>query len=213
MDASELPLVGGHVALDLANTLDWDETRHDYLQSYDDLVVWFTRNPLVSPADALAAGSISAKDGGRALARVGQLRAAVRSILLAQLGVAQWREPDVVTALELTSRRNAEAQARSALEPGRPGEPLVRKVGTLPAHLIEDRLAVAISDILTDPELHRLRRCPIDEGGCGWMFLDRSKNSSRTWCRMADCGNQAKARRLTERRRKSREEQRSEVAP
>jgi predicted RNA-binding Zn ribbon-like protein len=211
MDAAELPLVGGHVALDLANTLDWDEARRDYLQSYDDLVEWFSRTPLVSAADAHAARSISAKDGDRALARIVELRAALRAILLAQLGVAEWDQPDVVAALELTSRRNAEAYGRATLEPASPGEALVRHVGSAPARLIEDRLAIAVFDVLTEPELHRLRRCPIDEGGCGWMFLDRSKNSSRTWCRMEDCGNQAKSRRLTERRRKSREEHRSEV--
>lgn len=30
---------------------------------------------------------------------------------------------------------------------------------------------------------------------CGWLFLDRSKNRSRTWCDMAVCGNRVKARR------------------
>jgi predicted RNA-binding Zn ribbon-like protein len=29
---------------------------------------------------------------------------------------------------------------------------------------------------------------------CHWLFLDRSKNRSRTWCDMAVCGNRVKAR-------------------
>jgi predicted RNA-binding Zn ribbon-like protein len=29
---------------------------------------------------------------------------------------------------------------------------------------------------------------------CGWVFLDRSQAGRRRWCRMADCGNRAKAR-------------------
>jgi predicted RNA-binding Zn ribbon-like protein len=37
------------------------------------------------------------------------------------------------------------------------------------------------------------------------MFLDRSRNHSRRWCRMADCGTEVKARRLTERRRATRD--------
>jgi predicted RNA-binding Zn ribbon-like protein len=36
------------------------------------------------------------------------------------------------------------------------------------------------------------------------VFLDRSRNGSRRWCRMADCGTTVKARRLTERRRAAR---------
>jgi predicted RNA-binding Zn ribbon-like protein len=35
--------------------------------------------------------------------------------------------------------------------------------------------------------------CPGE--GCGWLFFDASKNRSRRWCAMEDCGNRAKARR------------------
>lgn len=37
----------------------------------------------------------------------------------------------------------------------------------------------------------RLKIC----GNCGWLFLDKSKNRSRTWCDMAVCGNRVKASR------------------
>ena len=37
---------------------------------------------------------------------------------------------------------------------------------------------------------------------CGWLFVDTSKNHSRRWCSMAGCGNRAKARRHSERRRR-----------
>lgn len=40
---------------------------------------------------------------------------------------------------------------------------------------------------LADPE--RLKIC----GNCGWLFVDRSRNRSRTWCDMAVCGNRIKA--------------------
>jgi predicted RNA-binding Zn ribbon-like protein len=59
-------------------------------------------------------------------------------------------------------------------------------------------------DVLRMADLARLRRCPPAAGGCGWVFLDHSRNGSRRWCRMADCGTTAKARRLTERRRAAR---------
>ena len=28
--------------------------------------------------------------------------------------------------------------------------------------------------------------------GCGWLFLDQSRNSSRRWCASGDCGNRAR---------------------
>ena len=55
------------------------------------------------------------------------------------------------------------------------------------------RLAVDASDLLTSTDLDRVRECSGDT--CSWLFLDRSRNRSRRWCDMADCGNRAKARR------------------
>ena len=41
----------------------------------------------------------------------------------------------------------------------------------------------------------RVGQCA-DPSGCGWLFLDLSKNRSRRWCSIQDCGNRAKQRRL-----------------
>ncbi|WP_262367125.1 CGNR zinc finger domain-containing protein [Microbispora triticiradicis] len=82
-----------------------------------------------------------------------------------------------------------------------PGRVVRLLVGTSPALLVPDRLAHAAVEFLSTADLRRLRVCPLAEGGCGWLFLDHSRNGSRRWCAMADCGSQAKARRLTERRR------------
>lgn len=45
--------------------------------------------------------------------------------------------------------------------------------------------------LVAAPEQDRLKIC----GHCGWLFLDRSKNRSRTWCDMSVCGNRQKASR------------------
>jgi predicted RNA-binding Zn ribbon-like protein len=51
------------------------------------------------------------------------------------------------------------------------------------------------ADLLTTPAwLERVGQCA-DERGCGWLFLDTSKNHSRRWCDIRDCGNRAKQRR------------------
>ncbi len=49
-------------------------------------------------------------------------------------------------------------------------------------------------ELLTSPERDRLKLCDADD--CGWLFVDGSRNRSRRWCDMSDCGNRAKARRF-----------------
>ena len=61
-------------------------------------------------------------------------------------------------------------------------------------------VAHASAELLTDGPLDRLRRC----ANCRWLFLDQSKNRSRRWCSMNDCGTAVKKRRYVERRRERR---------
>ena len=49
------------------------------------------------------------------------------------------------------------------------------------------------AELLTSDQLSRLREC--SSKTCNWLFIDQSKNRSRRWCDMSDCGNRAKARR------------------
>jgi predicted RNA-binding Zn ribbon-like protein len=105
--------------------------------------------------------------------------------------------------LDRLGRRWAAAIDRSALLPT-DGGGVTLMIGTDPTSMIADRLTDALVDLLRNADLSRLRVCPLDEGGCGWLFLDRSRNLSRRWCSMDDCGAHAKARRLTERRRAKR---------
>lgn len=50
------------------------------------------------------------------------------------------------------------------------------------------------ADLITGDSLDRVGQCA-DVGGCGWLFLDISRNRSRRWCSMETCGNRAKAMR------------------
>lgn len=55
-------------------------------------------------------------------------------------------------------------------------------------------IARSVADLLTSAELYRVGICA-DEDGCGFAFFDTSRNRSRRWCSMEDCGNRAKAQR------------------
>ena len=60
------------------------------------------------------------------------------------------------------------------------------------------RIAGIIREATLAGEWARLKVCPADD--CRWAFYDRSRNRSRTWCRMEDCGNRAKVKAFRERR-------------
>ncbi len=54
----------------------------------------------------------------------------------------------------------------------------------------------AATTLLTNGQMWRAKRCP----GCGWWFLDETRNQSRRWCRMEDCGTAEKMRNYVARR-------------
>lgn len=197
MDVETLTLVGGHAVLDLVNSVERGvpapgSAARDFLGTDEDLVRWAERTGVAAAPVAPARGE---------LARVRELREGVHVIALARLGLRSW--DDAGPALELVGRMRGEAAGRSRLRVDGDGT-LRTEVGSDAGNLIGDRLADAAVELLTGSDGARIRRCPVEQGGCGWLFVDRSKNRSRTWCRMADCGNVVKARRLTERRRQDR---------
>ena len=188
---TEFRILGGHPALDLANTVAPRQPGgEDYLASPEALLSWAGRAGVVRPAEAERIGRAWQPAPGAAQAALADVRA-VRAMIdpgLAGHGLG-----------ELT-RRWAAAIGRSTLVPAAAGHAEL-EVGSDPAPLIADRLVDAVVDLLRNADRSRLRACPIEEGGCGWLFLDRSRNGSRRWCAMDDCGTHVKSRRLTERRR------------
>ena len=205
MDITTLPLVGGDPALDLVNTVERGAgERRDHLPDPPALLRWAARAGLVDDREARAVAASWERDpaaAGAALAAARAVREALHAAVLAATGA----QPPDPGALERLRERWIAALGRSRLTPD-PGRATAARlvVGTEPATLIPDRVAIGAVELLRGADLARLRRCPPEAGGCGWVFLDRSRNGSRRWCRMADCGTTVKARRLTERRRAAR---------
>jgi predicted RNA-binding Zn ribbon-like protein len=205
----EAALVGGHRAVDLVNTVAPrlpEDQSVDYLETPGDLLVW-SRRTGIADADAAreveAAWGASPAAGRRALAAVKEIREALHEVLSACLdgtgpAVAQGQ-------LDHISMAWASAVQRARLMPAPGGTGVARwAVASPPALLVADRVTQDAVDLLCEIDVTRLGRCPVEDGGCGWLFLDHSRNRSRRWCAMGDCGNGAKARRLTERRRVTR---------
>jgi len=199
----DLRIVGGHPVLDLVNTVTPRlPGGQEHLTSPGELLAWSQRVTLVDERAARAARAAwRARSGsaGQALHATLDVRESVYEVLRASLADSS---PDTA-ALEHLTLRWAAAAARSTLVSA-PDQPVAVVVGTDPAFLVPDRLAFAAVELLRTIDLGQLKECPVGEGGCGWLFLDKSRNGSRRWCAMADCGTQAKARKLTARRRAER---------
>ena len=63
-------------------------------------------------------------------------------------------------------------------------------------------IAESVVKLLSSEVISRVKICAGDD--CGWLFLDTSKNKSRQWCDMKDCGNVAKVRRFRKKQNKRR---------
>jgi predicted RNA-binding Zn ribbon-like protein len=57
-------------------------------------------------------------------------------------------------------------------------------------------LAWASLDLLSNTPIARMKVCP----ACGFAFLDATKNRTRRWCSMAECGTREKSRRYVAKR-------------
>ncbi len=184
-----LPIIGGHLALDFANTVDdpLGPARHDHAATYDDLVRWSARVGVVDDSGASGLLRLAARQPRNAQACV-QRAHELRDVLNELFGAVVDEAPDVAgpwTRLRAfaTEARSVAHLAGSADGPYGWAWPQADDLGVL-LHPI----ASAASDLLVSEDLRRLKRC----ARCPWLFLDHSRNHSRRWCDMDDCGRAAK---------------------
>jgi predicted RNA-binding Zn ribbon-like protein len=195
-------IVGGHPALDLANTVS---SRHgtpgeDKLTAYADLVLWAGRVGLLSPSEAEAAHAAAARDpraADRALDRARDLREDVYAVFSAVAAGAPPPEP----AFGRLRARAVSARARQRLVPEGGGFRWAWPEPAADAALdaAAERVAAAAAELLVAGPLDRVRECR--GRNCGWLFLDATRNRRRRWCSDGDCGTGDRVRRLRARRR------------
>jgi predicted RNA-binding Zn ribbon-like protein len=200
----ELPILGGHLALDFANTVDDPEgpARYDHAGTYPELVGWSTRIGIVAPDQAealLAAAEEHPRARSAALKRAHLLRRVLIKIFteIAALNSGQPAGTGSMPAMHWTELRPFVADAMTYAELASEGTTYqLRWSETTRLDPMLWPVAVAASDLLTSPQLSRLKKC----AGCPWLFLDQSKNMSRRWCAMNDCGTHEKILRYVARR-------------
>ena len=189
-------LVGGRICLDFANTLGQHEPEplSEWLASYDDLVWWALRADILPEEEAPALFARARENPGEAaevFRRAIELREAVFRIFSA---AAAKRDPDPAD-LEVLNRELALAMPHARVAPVTPGscgcDWAWEETGALDRVLWP--VARSAAEALTSEDVGRIGECAGE--GCQWLYVDTSRNHSRRWCVMSDCGNRAKAKR------------------
>jgi predicted RNA-binding Zn ribbon-like protein len=205
---TELKIVSGDPALDLVNTVG-DDRVPDPLEDYESFAEWAARVGVIDDATArrlAARGRERPARAGRALAEARELRA-VMDAVFRPLATAPDGPPATAGGSSSASGSGPAqdalarlvALAGAAIERGRlvPTDAGFR-LAWAGDHLERPLwpLAAAAVDLLRSGPLDRLKACE----DCPWLFLDTSRNRSRRWCSMDDCGSRSKMRRYRARR-------------
>ncbi len=200
ISASMPERLGGRLCLDFVNTVDprHSDQPYEYLTSYADLVAWGRYVDVLTEDEAQHFLARATQHPAVALVifqRALSLREGLYQLFTA---VREGRSPDEED-MEVLNVALSEGMAQARLLSQ--GKSFVWTWDTTPRTLDRVLWSVARSaaELLTSEDLSLVKECP-GEDGCGWLFLDTSRNHRRRWCTMEGCGNRAKARRHYERR-------------
>jgi predicted RNA-binding Zn ribbon-like protein len=190
---TDLRIVGGNLALDFVNTRGGP--RHgpadsEWLSGYEDFAAWSGRaglaDPRTPPGETEPRAALLA-----AFARVQACRDDMYEIFLALADGSA--PPDA--ALRRIQLAYVEALAHGQLTRGTHGCAWTWDPGSGPLAPLWSVVAAAV-ELLTHGPADRIKSCH----ACRFMFIDQSKNSSRRWCSMDDCGKSAKIARYLQHR-------------
>jgi predicted RNA-binding Zn ribbon-like protein len=185
-----LRILGGHPALDLANTVSarGEAPGRELLTGPAALLDWAARIELAAPGEISAWRAAPPALLQAALRAVLELREALYRIFSAQAAGGVPAAADLALLQELA--REA-ASGRS-----------LRRLGQGFAWQWQDdeqprgiarRIAQAAAELLVGDHLGRVKEC--QGRHCGWLFLDKSRNGQRRWCADDDCGVASRVRR------------------
>ena len=187
-------MVGGRTCLELVNTASGRKVGpfSDKLTSYDDLVDWAHQAEQLTEAEAAHLKAKAAADPAGAamvLARARNLREAIYRVFVSRANGEELPPED----LKLISEENGRAAMNRVLTPSSFG---VCSFDWQTYDALDRPLwpaAISAVTLAASEDASRVKACGND--GCHWLFLDTTKNRSRRWCDMKECGNREKARR------------------
>jgi predicted RNA-binding Zn ribbon-like protein len=200
--AGNIKLSGGILCLDFVNTVHCYGCPDpgEYLNTYDDLVAWSQHVGTITDDEAKTLSrraAVNPAEANRAHKRAIELREAIYCIFTTSLTDQSHAQKD----LTLFNEYLGESMMRSQIVKTKDGFYWDMAGNKEKLDWILGPIIRSSVDLLVSEEIRQVKKCadPI----CGWLFLDTSRNRSRRWCDMADCGNRAKASRFYKKKKKS----------
>jgi predicted RNA-binding Zn ribbon-like protein len=187
--------IGGALCLDFTNTVSNHRAIHpgEKLGSFEDLITWCRQAGILDESasiELLRQGTMVPSQSERLLHVAVHFREA---LYRAFCDVSENRQP---SKCDLDVINSLLARTPITLQIGTERERLVcfRTGCTLDEARLLGPVAWSAAELLGSGEsLTKIRQCAGEQ--CGWLFLDLTKNHSRRWCDMDDCGSKAKAKR------------------
>lgn len=193
--AYRFEFIGGEPCLDFTNTVGGDRRTKatEHLHSYADLVSWARQGELITPAQARGLLLRADREPAAAAATLAAAVDLREALFRAFFAMSQGKRPGQGD-LQRINRALADTLGhRRVVQSGR-GYTLGWEDSD---HL--DRMlwpvAQSAAELLAREQRGLVKHCGLWEDGCSWLFVDSSRNGTRRWCTMDDCGNKAKARR------------------
>ena len=186
-------LLGEEISLDFVNTISWPNTEweHDWLQSADNFLKWAIAAGVTDKQTAKKLASQSNAALTNQMKEVYLIRKELAKILTT-FAFEEKTDPAVVKKTDdlyhkIVKHRHIDTKSYEWIW----DEPTI----------LTDLLNLVMWNavyIITELDHSRLKYC----GSCKWLFYDKTKNKSRRWCDMEDCGSRDKALRYYHRQKK-----------
>lgn len=194
-DAGRIKLCGGSLCLDFVNTVHCYGCADigEYLNTYKDLVAWSRHVGTISAGEAKTLSRRADRHPAEAKnthERAIELREAVYRIFTINLETRAEAEEDLAVFNDYL----AGALMQSTIFKTDDGFCLETTGNKAKLDWILNPVIRSAADLMVSKEIKRVKKCA--DPKCGWLFLDTSRNRSRRWCDMRDCGNRAKANRF-----------------
>jgi predicted RNA-binding Zn ribbon-like protein len=184
-------LVGGRVCLDFVNTTGARSSANprERLNTYRDALTWSRRVGIINATTHRLLSKRATVHVAEAATALRELRER-RELFYRLLCAAIERKPPPDRLVSAMNRLWHELERRRAFVFD--GKKYVCRFPTATTDFdaLIWPITSSVVDLFTSPDITRVKRC----GECDWLFLDESKNGSRTWCKK-DCGDRVRARR------------------
>ena len=188
-------LVGGQLSLDLINTVSWPGTprEHDWFEPATNITLWAVEVGLIDDEARRTLKETQSKNPEGWSSELAAVRTIRNSLRAAISPVARGESPDT-QSIDRLNRSLVGACARRRLD-----SETLKWSWPVPTTMVELMAPVVwnAGEVLSNIDPQRLGHCP----SCDWLFHDATRNRSRRWCDMEDCGSRDKALRYYHRRK------------